>query len=136
MFVGAAAEVIRGIIYLASPGSLKTAILRARPNLTAHQLSVAQNVAVIEGVVGGLIGAGLFIWIALECRRGKNWARITGTVFFGLGVLSLLVGLRSADVGLNRILGLIVDLIGLVAVVLLWQRSSSEYFGAGKRPVA
>ena len=32
--------------------------------------------------------------------------------------------------GLSRIFGILVWVIGLIAIILLWQRSSSEYFRA------
>lgn len=133
MFVGAAAEVAQAITVLAAPHAIKAAIVRARPGLTAHQVSLAQNAAVIESVVVALIGAGLFIWIALSCRGGRNWARITGTVLCALGVVSLLAGLRMASGGADRIVSAIAVLAGLVAVILLWQRSSSRFFSAASR---
>jgi hypothetical protein len=36
----------------------------------------------------------------------------------------------GADGGVSRIFGILVWVVGLVAIVLLWQRSSSDYFRA------
>ena len=40
-------------------------------------------------VVFALIGAGLYALVAFNVRKGKNWARILGTVFAALSVFSL-----------------------------------------------
>jgi hypothetical protein len=136
MYAGAAIGVIHAVLYLATASSTKAAYGRAHPALTAHKLTIDAHALVIEGAIAALIGAGLFIWIALKCRAGRNWARITGTVFFGIGVLSALTGLRAAESPVVRIWPLLTVVAGLVAVILLWQRSSSDYFGAAKTPVA
>ncbi len=48
-------------------------------------------------VVFALIGAGLYALVAFNIRKGKNWARILGTVFAALSVFSLFpLGLNTA----------------------------------------
>jgi hypothetical protein len=133
MYAGAAIGVIHAILFLVTASSTKAAYGRAHPAVTASKLTTDAHVIVIEGAIAALIGAGLFIWIALECRAGKNWARITGTVFFGIGVLSALNGLRAAEAPVVRIWPVLTVLAGLIAVILLWQASSSDYFSAGRR---
>ncbi len=45
--------------------------------------------------------------------------------------MSVLVGAAGVQGGgLTRIYGLVVWVIGLIAIILLWQRSSSDYFRA------
>jgi uncharacterized membrane protein len=136
MYVGAAVGVIHAVIYFVTSSSTKAAYRRAHPLLSDHKVTVAAHVLVIAGAIGALIAAGLFIWMALKCNAGRNWARITGTVFFGIGVLSALGGLRNPVSPLDKIWSFVIVLAGLVAIILLWQRSSSEYFNAGKRPQA
>jgi hypothetical protein len=36
------------------------------------------------GAAASLIGVGLWIWMAQMNKAGKNWARITSTVFFAI----------------------------------------------------
>jgi hypothetical protein len=134
MYLGAAVGVIHAVIYVVTASSTKTAYRRAHPLLSDHKVTLGAHVVVIAGAVAALIGAGLFIWIALKCRAGRNWARITGTVFFGIGVLSALGGLRNAEAPLDKFWPFVTVLVGLVAIILLWQGSSSEYFNASKRP--
>ena len=59
----------------------------------------------------------------------KSWARIVSTVLFAVATVSALANIaRLSDGGLSRFYGIIVWLVGLVAIVLLWQRPSSDYF--------
>jgi hypothetical protein len=98
-----------------------------------------------SGIPGAIIGAGLWIWMARANQAGKNWARITSTVFFGidcLGLLLILVGvgvlMHSVSSSVKIILvasvvaGVVTWVIGLVTIVLLWGRESSEYYAAMK----
>jgi hypothetical protein len=99
-----------------------------------HGRAACSEVATRSRAIAALIGSGLFIWIAGQSRGGKNWARITGTVFFGIGVLSALGGLRMAEAPLVKVWPFASVLAGLVAVILLWQGTSSNFFNASKKP--
>jgi hypothetical protein len=122
MYVGAGLEVL-GLIFS----------LISRSGSTASEIP------------GAIIGIGLWIWMARANQAGKNWARITSTVFFGidcLGLLLIVVGvgvlMHSASSSLKAVLVLSVVaavvtwVLGLVTVVLLWRRESSEYYAAMK----
>ncbi|MDR6505006.1 hypothetical protein [Arthrobacter oryzae] len=69
-------------------------------------------------VVMGLIGAGLYALVALNVRKGKNWARILGTVLAALSIFSLV------PLGL----GTISALLGIAAIVMLYLPASAPYF--------
>jgi hypothetical protein len=72
--------------------------------------------------------------MAQKCRAGKGWARVVSTVFFGIETLSVLAGAAGATGGgLTRVYGLVVWVIGLIAIIFLWQRSSSDYFRGAPR---
>ncbi len=132
MYVGAAISAISLIVTLATVGSLRTAIHNANPTLSATKLHSAQTAAIVLAIVFGLIGIGLWLWMARANQAGKNWARITATVFFGLDTLSLLASIRQAEPALSRVISVLVWLAGLGAVILLWQKISSAYFAASK----
>ena len=132
MYAGAVVSVIGGIIFIVTKSATKTAIQKRYPHYSAHTVSTLTNAGVIIGLVISLIGAALFIWIARSSKSGKNWARITATVFFGLDTLSVLAGLRQAEPALSRVFSLLVWLAGLGAIVLLWQKVSSAYFAASR----
>ena len=134
MYAGAIVSAISLIITLLTVGSLKTAIHNADPSLSATKLHSAEVAAVAVAIIFGLIGIGLWLWMAYANKAGKNWARITATVFFGLDTLSVLTSFRQAEPVLSRVISILIWLIGLGAIVLLYQRESSAYFSASKTP--
>jgi len=134
MYAGAIVSAISLIITLLTVGSLKTAIHNADPSLSATKLHSAEVAAVAVAIIFGLIGIGLWLWMAYANKAGKNWARITATVFFGLDTLSVLTSFRQAEPVLSRVVSILIWLIGLGAIVLLYQRESSAYFTASKTP--
>jgi len=69
-------------------------------------------------VVFGLIGAGLYTLVAFNVRKGKNWARILGTVFAALSIFSLL----------PLSIGTVAVLLGIAAIVMLYLPASAPYF--------
>ena len=134
MYAGAAVSAISLIVTLLTIGSLKTAIHNRSPNLTQTQLHTAEVVGVTFAVILGLLGIGLWIWMASANKAGKNWARITATVFFGLNTLGLLASFVQAETLLGRLITLVIWLIGLGAILMLWRKESSEYFAAPRQP--
>jgi hypothetical protein len=128
MYIGLAASLIGIIIDMTALSSTKSAIIKANPKFTTAQVNSAEHVEIGLFIASGLIGAALWLWMAQSNRAGKGWARILSTVFFAIDTVSQFV--LGASGGPARIYGLIVWLIGLTAVILLWQRSSSEYFRA------
>jgi hypothetical protein len=78
----------------------------------------------IKGVLIGtivavaVIGAGLYALVALNVRKGKNWARILGTVFAALSVFSLF------PLGP----GTLAALAGIAGIVLLYLPDAAPYF--------
>ena len=131
MYVGLAASLVGIIVDMTTLSSTRSAILKRNPGYTATQLNNAEHLQIGLFIAGGLIGAALWLWMAQSCRAGKGWARVVSTVFFGIDTVSVLVGAAGVQGGgLSRIYGILVWVIGLIAIVLLWQRSSSEYFRA------
>jgi len=134
MYVGAAASLIGIIIDMTTLSSTKSEIIRRNPSLTATQVSNAEHVAIGLFIVSGLLGAGLWIWVAQMCKAGRNWARIVGTVLFAIDTISVFAGAATVPGGgATRIYSILVWLIGLATVILLWQRASSDYFRSAPR---
>ena len=140
MYVGALASLVGVILDLLTRHSLRTYIsqhaTRNGKRLTAAQVGDTYHAELVVLVVVGLIGIGLWLWMAQSNKAGKNWARITSTVFFAIDTLGAIGGLAGGSLSggnANRFYGLVVWVIGLVAVFLLWQRQSSEYFKRAPR---
>jgi len=70
-------------------------------------------------VVFAIIGAALYLLVAFFIRKGKNWARILGTVFAALSVFGLF-GVPS--------IGTLGTVLGIVAIVLLYLPAAAPYF--------
>jgi len=130
MYIGLAASLLGIVVDLTTLSSTRSQILSRNPTYTATQLNNAEHAEIGLFIAGGLIGAALWLWMAQKCRAGKSWARITSTVFFGIDTVSQIVSLRVESGAATRFYGLLIWLIGLVAIILLWQRSSSDYFRA------
>ncbi len=99
----------------------------------------------VLGVLCIIPTTGLWLWMAWANKGGRSWGRIMATVFFGVltagGLASLIAYLRVKPFNAGPILAvslfLVYWLTGLSAVVLLWQRSSSDYYtAAGNRSKA
>jgi hypothetical protein len=70
-------------------------------------------------VVFAILGAGLYLLVAFFIRKGKNWARILGTVFAALSIFGLF-GVPN--------LGTVGSLLGIAAIVLLYLPAAAPYF--------
>jgi hypothetical protein len=132
MYAGAALSAISLIVGLATVGSLKSAIKSADPKFTASQVHSAEVVGVATVVIFGLIGIGLWIWMARANGAGKSWARVVASVLFGISTLELLLGGVRANSWFNLLFEGLVWLIGLGAIIFLYRRDSSEYYAASR----
>ncbi|MFN2519076.1 MAG: hypothetical protein ABR604_08560 [Jatrophihabitantaceae bacterium] len=133
MFVRAALGVLSLIVLLATKNTLKKEIFKKNTSYDTSKLDDALNAAITIGVVIGLIFILLYVLLALQVRKGKNWARIVTWILAALGVLSALAGLAQPQPAFSRIVGLITAVIDLAIIVFLAQRASGEYF-KGRRP--
>jgi hypothetical protein len=130
MYLGAAASLLGIVVDILTVNAPKTAIERRSRHLTVSQVNASQHTLIIGFIVGGAVAAGVWIFLARACRDGRNWARITGTVLFGLSTVDTIIGVAAPVAGPVKIWGALVWLIALTAVVFLWQRDSTSYFKA------
>ena len=128
MYVGAAATVAGIVIEILTVNATKTAIEKKSPHLTASQLNSTEHALIIGSIVSGLIAVVAWLVIARACKSGQNWARITGTVLFGLATIDTIGSAISPVAGPVKAWWPVIWLAGLVTVILLWQRASTEFF--------
>ena len=131
MYAGAAYTFLYaiGVIIVAA------SIIKKDPGLavtagTRHGTTLGGVVALT--VVLSLIEIALWLGIARACRNGRSWARVTGTVLFGLHTLAFLGVLANPHpgIGLTKVLTVVSWLIACGAAVFLWKRPSSAFFSA------
>jgi hypothetical protein len=134
MYVGLAASLLGIVVDLTTLSSTRAAILKHDPTFTAARVNSAEHVEIGIFIAGGLIGAALWLWMAQSCRAGKGWARVVSTVLFCIDTLSVLIAATATPGGgLTRVYGFVIWVIGLIAIILLWQRASSAYFRRAPR---
>ncbi len=113
--------------------------LREQPDAATVDVDSVVNVSLAAIVLVGLIGIGLWLWMAFANRAGKNWARITATIFFGISTLSVLsniavstsdstMAVGSSNTTFGTILSVLMWVVGLVAIILLWHGRSAPHF--------
>ena len=128
MYAGAAATLVGVVIEIVTAGATKTAIERRSRHLTASQLNFTEHALIIGFVVSGLVAVAAWLILARACRRGRNWARLTGTALFALSTIDAIVGARASLAVAVRAWWPVIWLAGLIAVIFLWQRPATAYF--------
>ncbi len=133
MYAGAGLSFIELLVGLVTISSVKAAIIRAYPHYTATQVHSLEAASIGIGVLIGVIAIALWLWMARANAAGRNYARITGTVFFGLNTVFLLLSLARPHAGLGLVFNVLVWLAGLGAVIMLWRGESAPYFNQPQR---
>ena len=128
MYVGAAATVVGVVIEILTVNATKAAIEKRSPHLTVSQVNGTQHALIIGSIVSGLIALAAWLIIARACKNGHNWARITGTALFGLATIDTIGSAIAPVAGPVKAWWPVIWLAGLVAVILLWRRPSTEFF--------
>ncbi|HZI96386.1 MAG TPA: hypothetical protein VFD41_02555 [Actinomycetales bacterium] len=97
-------------------------------------VDAAVTIAIIGGVVIGLIGIGLWILNAVFNAKGKAWARILSTVLGGLAIVSTLFSFVQPTASLSLVLSIVQMLLAIGIIVLLWRPESSRFYAAASAP--
>jgi len=106
---------------LADDPAVRDALAQTGGEISEEQfMDMMGGMAGVVLVIVGLIMIGLYLMVAFGVKAGKNWARITGTVFAALSLLGLFpFGFHSRTV-----------LLGVAAIVLLFLPAATAYFKA------
>jgi hypothetical protein len=137
MFVGAGLSLLGMIAGLAQVDEIEEIVVEDSPTLTADQVDAAVAVAQTVLVLSGLLGVGLWIWMAIMNGQGKSWARVTGTVFAGINLFSLLTNLAMGRTPpLAFAINVTSAVLAVVILILMYQRDASAYYDAmSRRPM-
>lgn len=137
MYLGAALAALSMLLGFTQIDELEEMIAEDNPSFSASEVDAAVTGAQVGLVVGGAIAVGLWIWMAIMNGKGKSWARIVGTVFAGINVVSTLftLGLGRTP-SLNVVLSIVSLGLAAVIVVLMFQPPSSRYYEMMSRPLS
>lgn len=131
MYVGAALSALYIIFAFIQRDELRDQIRDSDDSLTADELDTAVTIGLTFIVVFGLIGIGLWLWMAAMNGQGKVWARIVATVLGGLNILFTLLGFAGGQL---TPLGIVVSIVSLVLsaaiLILLYRPESNRYYEA------
>ena len=123
MYAGAAVSTVNLVILLALTGDIKGSA--SWLNTPFIPVSIAWSLAPLA----------LWLWMARETGRGRNWARIVSTVLFGAATLDLTEVFGPPGIRLSLVpeafgptLPVLYWLVGLAVVWLLWRPASRAFF--------
>jgi Protein kinase domain len=132
MYAGAAVSLVNVIVNLTAINQIKTAFETQHP-LAQNAAEGVAAVAAAAVIITGAVGIGLWLKLASASRNGRSWARTAGTILFGLDTIGLLGTLGRTGIPVAKTFGVLIWLIGLIAVIELWRRQSGDYFDSRRR---
>ena len=141
MYAGAALSVVNGVVEALMAHSLVTTMFtqfesQLPPGQPRTQIptDLLTRVFTVATVIGGVIYALLWLWMAWKNYSGRSWARVLSTVFFGLFSVSVLSSAARVSSGVLGILivSLVTFAVGLAVIILIWQPEASRYYEAVK----
>jgi hypothetical protein len=136
MYAGAAFSVVivfvSVIVPLTTAAATKATIKKDYPHYSAAQVNHFFNQQIVANALLYAVCTALWLWMARADGQGRNWARITSSVLFGLATVNLFLSLNTGLL-LAVVFGVLPWVIGLGAIILLWRRESSEFFKPRQR---
>lgn len=116
-------------------GSVRDAVEETAPaGSTQAEIDAAVSLSIGFAVVFALFGVALWFWMAAMNGKGKSWARVVATVFFGIQVVSFLFSFTQAQPIISRLISVIMVAIGAGAIYFMYRPESSQFYQASSRP--
>jgi hypothetical protein len=128
MMLSALIGLVSFILLIAQKDTLRDQIAKSNPDFDAGRLDTAVNAAITIGAVIGFVFLVLYVLLAFQVRKGKNWARIVTWVLAGIGVLGTLANLGQESTAAARTAQLISGLMDLLIIVLLIMANRTGWF--------
>lgn len=84
-------------------------------------------IALVAAGAGAVIGTTLWIVHAVNVGKGRNWARVVGSVLYAIALFGFLVGLAQPAPALSRGIAVLTQIVALVALVAMWLPDSNRF---------
>jgi hypothetical protein len=123
MWVGAG----MALVYTIVSGVMTDDLFTAQVTNTANY-----HGAFIGGYLfAALVVVTLWLWMLWKVWAGRSWARVLSTIFFGFTCLQFIVVLALGP-AVTKVLITIYFGVALAALIMLYQRESTVFFGAAQ----
>lgn len=129
--INVAVGVVSSLIALTMMDQL---INEALEQQNAQMTEEAAQAGIVVGIVIGLVLVAIWLAIAFQMRKGRNWARIVLAVLGGIGVIMSVIGMADAfslpgvagfTVG---VLEIVSTLLVIAAIYFMFRPESNAYF--------
>jgi hypothetical protein len=129
MYVGAALSLLGVLLTFTQTDAIRDAIEESDDSLTASEIDTVYNITIASAVVAGLIGVGLWVWMAVKNGQGRSWARVVATVLGALNIVFTLFGLAGDTATSLTIVSSLVSLaLAAVILFLLYRPESTRFY--------
>lgn len=128
MYVRAGLGILAVLLAFTQRDAIEEIVREQNPGFDSGEIDNAVTAALIVTVVVGAIFLVLYIVLARQVGRGRNWARIVTWVIAGLSLLSFVSTLAGDNPGLSKALGAIGAVLDIAIIALLLQKPSNDYF--------
>jgi len=139
MWAGAALAALGVVVTLLTLGTFKDNVrdqlAESDSSLTESDIDTAFNLVVTMVLIFGILGVGLWLWMAWKNGNGRSWARIVATVLGGINIAFTLLSLvQGTSPGLSVLLSLLSLALAVTILVLIWRKESTAFYQARSRP--
>ncbi len=128
MFVLAGLALLNLILAFVFRDQTRRAIATANTGFSQSQLDSAVTAAIAVGIVIGLVFLVLYVLLAFQVRKGKNWARIITVILAAFGILGGVSALVGSGSAVSTAVSITTAIIDIALIVLLFRRDSNAYF--------
>lgn len=128
MLVGAALSLVGTLVVLTQVDTIRDTIEEDDPSLTASEVDTVVDVTVGATVVAGVIGVGLWLWMAQKNGQGRSWARVVATVLAVLNIVTTLVGVAGGGAAASLGFSLVSIVLAGAILYLLYRPESTRFY--------
>jgi hypothetical protein len=131
MYAGLTATVVALLVCLARYGTYARAAAYDKKHFfllkEAHENHMAGLMAV--AVFTDLLGIACWVMLAIACRRGRGWTRVTASVLLGVYTVVLVIVLSGTEKSPGvTFFSLLAWVLGMAALIPLWSGQARDFF--------